>query len=236
MIDPKLRALRASACGPDAGRLRQAGVVPRPRAPRVRDERRSGGSATGRWQSRPLRSPRTSSPPCSTSTRTRSSNRRRRYLYHAVVGAIALAHRRPSPPPPPRTSTTLLLPRQGRTFRAAVAEACAGRGRPGPDRRVLPGYRAARRPAHGSPAAPPRNASTRPATRSQACSGRSRRCAGWFSHPTDIPLREIIRRARRPDLMDANMGAIGEREQQGVHALPAPACCTPSCNGRSASP
>ena len=57
-------------------RLRQAGLVPGPRAPRVRDEPVDGWSGIGRWRSRPRRSPTTSSPRCWTSTKTRSSNPR----------------------------------------------------------------------------------------------------------------------------------------------------------------
>jgi len=137
----------------------------------------------------------------------------RRYLYHAVVGAIALAHR------DDRRAKfedvyNLLLPTKTE-IRAAVAEACSDE----PDLDQTAEFFAYELP-HELQLAGSATAQRLDAPRNkvslllQVPSLRR-----WFSHPTDIPLREIID-ARDVLLIDANMGAIGEENSKAcMHFL-----------------
>jgi len=137
----------------------------------------------------------------------------RRYLYHAVIGAIALAHRQDR-----RAKFedvyNLLLPTKTE-IRAAVAEACSDE----PDLDQTAEFFAYELP-HELQLAGSATAQRLDAPRNkvslllQVPSLRR-----WFSHPTDIPLREIID-ARDVLLIDANMGAIGEENSKAcMHFL-----------------
>jgi len=137
----------------------------------------------------------------------------RRYLYHAVVGAIAFAHRQDR-----RAKFedvyNLLLPTKTE-IRAAVAEACSDE----PDLDQTAEFFAYELP-HELQLAGSATAQRLDAPRNkvslllQVPSLRR-----WFSHPTDIPLREIID-ARDVLLIDANMGAIGEENSKAcMHFL-----------------
>jgi hypothetical protein len=137
----------------------------------------------------------------------------RRYLYHAVIGAIALAHRQDR-----RAKFedvyNLLLPTKT-DIRAAVAEACSDE----PDLDQTAEFFAYELP-HELQLAGSATAQRLDAPRNkvslllQVPSLRR-----WFSHPTDIPLREIID-ARDVLLIDANMGAIGEENSKAcMHFL-----------------
>ena len=168
--------------------LRQAGVVPRPGPPGVRDE----PAATGR---RPAAADR---------GRSDRRQRRRRAAGHQREPDL---HVQPPVPQPrghrrDRARAARAAPRQvrGRLQPAAPRQAglqadrrrgLRGPARPRPDRRVLP-LRATRRTATGRAARPP-NGSTRRATRSASCCN-SHRCGG---SSTTRPTSRCARSSRR---------------------------------------
>jgi hypothetical protein len=126
----------------------------------------------------------------------------RRYLYHAVIGAIAIANKQER-----RARLedvyTLLRPAK-EEFRNAVAEACADQ----PDLDQTAEFYRSELPDDL------RMATSRVAERLDAPRNKISGLTGvpplrrFFNHPTDVPLREIIR-ARDILIVDANMGAIG---------------------------
>ena len=126
----------------------------------------------------------------------------RRYLYHAVIGAIAIAAKEGR-----RAKLedvyTLLRPAKDE-FRSAVAEACADQA----DLDQTAEFFRSELPDDL------KMATSRVAERLDAPRNKISGLTGvpplrrFFNHPSDVPLREIIR-ARDILIVDANMGAIG---------------------------
>ena len=225
---PQVRAL-AHLPAHDPARLRQAGLVPRPRPPGVRDEpaaadRRPAAGDRGRADRRERR-------------RRAAGHQREPDLPVLAPLPLPRRHRRDRDRQQARNAAprledvyTLLRPAKDE-FRSRGRRGVRRPARPRPDRRVLP----LELPDDL------RMATSRVAERLDAPRNKISGLTGvpplrrFFNHPTDIPLREIIE-ARDILIVDANMGAIGDREQQGRACCSSCACCTPSCSARSTSP
>ena len=230
VLDPKSE-LAPLCLALHAAGLRQARVVPGPRAPGVRDEpaasaRRAAAGRRGR-----RRSPRTSSPRCWTSTRTRSSQSSRRYLYHAVIGAIALAERQQRRADvrgrlPAAAADQGGVPRRGRRRRAPTTPTSTSDAPSSslelPDELRIAGSATAQR------LDAPRNKVAR------LLQARRRSGASSTTPPTSrcaqiIEARDIL-------IVDANMGRDRRRQQQARACTSSCACCTARCSARSSLP